>query len=457
MPPIPGLLARRLGLLLALLGVVVVGGVGLAIYVAHNAHSTIARMADVELEAANLARQFRTAVDDLHGALLRVDTDQAEDSLIVIRDRRQVLSLWVSARLATVRTDSERRVLSALSTELHNYFRKLDQIETAPPGGIHRLDRETLADFDDAAIRLQGLADEFGSVHDTGERELLRAALRSVHRLRNLLFLCITLVLVATGVLVGLLYRDVVRPLRRKLVEHELLLAQREKLAALGTLAAGVAHEIRNPLTAIKARLYTLRRAAPAPEAAEDVKAIAGEIDRLDGIVRDMLGYARPAEPRLAEVDLSAWVREFGAFVEPELSAHGISLHLDAAVSVVVAVDPGQLRQVALNLVRNAREAFAGQPGKIVVGARREHGTLRGQRGIEVAVLCISDDGPGIPNEVQARLFDPFFTTKASGTGLGLPIVARLIEAHGGEIAFQTAPGKGTRFDVRLPVRKTTP
>ncbi|HTZ19411.1 MAG TPA: ATP-binding protein [Opitutaceae bacterium] len=455
MSPFDGGFRRRLGLLLGVLGLAVAACLALAVMVAREANRTIGRMADVELESAVLARQFRTAVDDLHGALLRLGTDQAEDGLALIRNRRLRLSRWVTDRLAAARNEPERRVLQALDGELRGYFRKLDSLVAAPLPPGERLDRETVVDFDDAAIRLQGLADDFDAVHDTGERELLQASLALVRELRNLIFVCLALLLAAAGVLAALLYRNVVRPLRTKLVERETLLAQREKLAALGTLAAGVAHEIRNPLTAIKARLYTLRRTTPAPEAADDVRAISREIDRLEGIVRDVLGYARPMEPKFAEVDLAAWVREFGAFVEPELTAGGIRLTVVAPEPLRLPADAGQLRQVMLNLVRNAREALDGRPGRIELAVRRERGTLRQQRLAEMAVLSVTDDGPGIPAAVRARLFDPFFTTKAAGTGLGLAIIARLVENHGGEITYQTAEGRGTCFAVRLPVHRT--
>jgi signal transduction histidine kinase len=308
--------------------------------------------------------------------------------------------------------------------------------------------------MDDAAVRLQGLADAYAALHDASLRDLMQASLQSVEWLRDVAFLCLALLGIALAAVVVLLYRDVVRPLRAQLVANERLLVQREKLAALGTLAAGVAHEIRNPLTAIKARLYTLRRAQVQPDAMRDAESIGQEVERLERIVRDVLGYARPADPKLVPLELAAWLREFGAFVANELQARRIELRIDILTTARVLADPDQLRQVMLNLVRNAQDAFGDAPGQVILSLRREEGELRG-KDCEFAELSVIDNGPGIPVEIQPRLFDPFFTTKSSGTGLGLSIVATLVENLNGEIVFQTAPRAGTRFSVRLPLPQT--
>ena len=130
--------------------------------------------------------------------------------------------------------------------------------------------------------------------------------------------------------------------------------------------------------------------------------------------------------------------------------AKKVLLEVEAVAPVAARIDADQLRQVMLNLVRNAQEAFGDKPGRIVLALHRERVRLRNCVA-DVAVLSVTDNGPGIPAELHPRLFDPFFTTKAAGTGLGLSIVARLVEQHGGEIVFQSVPNAGTRFDVRLP------
>lgn len=425
--------------------------IAIAVAVARDARRTVEQLAEVELEAARLARDFRAGVDDLHSALLRLGLDPVGENAAMIEERKQRLERWLVQRLATARGVDERHVLDRLQAETQVYFQKIDSLAARPDGWAAPLDRAAVVAFDDTAIRLQSLVDVFAGRHDQRLRDLATTAVGELLGLRNLVFGCLALLVVATGAVAAMLYRDVVRPLRTQLIASETLLARREKLAALGTLAAGVAHEIRNPLTAIKARLYTLRRVVGATEACEDVQAIAADIERLERIVRDVLGYARPGEPAFADVELSEWLGELAAFLKPELARGGIQLTVEAQPPVPVRADPGQLRQIVLNLVRNAQEAFDGRPGCIALAAQRERRPLRG-RLAEAVVLSVTDDGPGIPAEIQPRLFDPFFTTKANGTGLGLPIVAKLVESHGGEIVFQTAPRAGTRIAVRLPV-----
>jgi signal transduction histidine kinase len=443
---------RRLITLVVSLVATVVVCVSLAVAVQRDASEKLRQLAHVELEAASLARQYRALVDDLHGALLRIGTDASEDSIAVIQQRRQELNAWLSARQAANDSENERRIVRQIAAETRSYFLKLDALAARTDGLSSQLDRDTIVMFDDSANRLQSLADDFAAAHDEELRRLLQASLASLRWMRNLVFACLGLLLAAIVVVVALLYGDVVRPLREQLIDSEALLAKREKLAALGTLAAGVAHEIRNPLTAIKARLYTLRRTLMADDGKEDVEAITNEVDRLERIVRDVLGYARPADAVLGQVELSSWLREFAAFVQPELTAAENELAVDAPVTADVEIDANQLRQVMLNLVRNAQEALEGRPGRIELALHRERALLRGETA-EVAVLSVTDNGPGIPANIQSRLFDPFFTTKPAGTGLGLAIVAHLVENQAGEIKFQSAPGTGTCFAVHLPIR----
>ncbi len=444
---------RRLVALVAALVVAVLICVKLAVEVQRDASDKLRQLAHVELDAAMLARQFRAGVDDLHGALLRVGADAPDDSIAVIEGKRRELSGWLSARQASALSEGEKKIVDQIAAETRSYFAKLDALSVQTNGWSEGLDRDAIVMFDDNANRLQSIADDFAAAHDEGLRQLLEASLSSLRWMRTLIFVCLGLLLAAIAVVVIFLYGDVVRPLREQLVDTETLLAKREKLAALGTLAAGVAHEIRNPLTAIKARLYTLRRLPSSEESREDVQAITNEVDRLERIVRDVLGYARPADAALSPVELSAWLREFGAFVKPELTGAGIDLTVETTIAVGVEIDPNQLRQIMLNLVRNAQEAFEGNPGRIDLALRRERGAVRGKMG-EVALLSVTDNGPGIPLNLQPRLFDPFFTTKSAGTGLGLSIVARLVDNLGGEIKFQSAPGAGTRFLVCLPIRE---
>jgi signal transduction histidine kinase len=242
-----------------------------------------------------------------------------------------------------------------------------------------------------------------------------------------------------------------IAPLQVKLIESQELVERHEKLASLGVLAAGVAHEIRNPLTAIKARLFTQQKAlaSGSPER-RDAEFIGTEIDRLEKIVSDFLRFARPVEPERVPLSPANLLHHVRQLMAPQLSASSIDLTVERVVETRVLADPELLKQVIINLVQNAAEALA-KGGTIKLRAEESRIALHGQMR-EVVIIEVEDNGIGIQPEVHKRLFDPFFTTKASGTGLGLSIVARIIEKHGGALRFQTAVNRGTTFGIVLPV-----
>ena len=233
-------------------------------------------------------------------------------------------------------------------------------------------------------------------------------------------------------------------------VQAERLLERQEKLATLGTLTAGIAHEIRNPLTSLKARLYTLEKHLQAmPAARKDTDIISAEISRLERIVQDALSFARPADPKLEPLAADTLLREVQGLMSTSLESRGVQMVVESDSELHIRADSGHLKQVLINLVRNGADAIVGA-GTVTLRARAARASLGG-RETDAVVLEVIDTGKGIPPEVEKRLFDPFFSTKETGTGLGLPIAARIVEKHGGVLQYQTRPGHGTTFGVVLP------
>jgi signal transduction histidine kinase len=268
---------------------------------------------------------------------------------------------------------------------------------------------------------------------------------------RNLVIAAL-LVLAGSAVWLTLIvYRAFFVPMRRKLVESTAIIQKQRKLAHFGELAAGLAHEIRNPLTAINACLYTLQRSLPASLAArEEAEVIAIEIDRLDRIVKDFLHLARPAEPQFARLTARPLLEEITRLLSPALREKKIEIKLAEIDDQPFMADPSQLKQVLINLIQNATESIV-RSGVVTLSAQREERKLQGQNQTTV-VLTVKDNGPGIRSDVMEHLFDPFYSTKEHGTGLGLSISARIAEQHGGALECQSELGAGATFAVILPV-----
>jgi signal transduction histidine kinase len=265
---------------------------------------------------------------------------------------------------------------------------------------------------------------------------------------RLLLVLVVALVLL---LMFGIYRYRVVGPLRLKIHNEKLMIEHQRKLDHFALFAKDLVHEIRNPLTSMNARLFTLQaKLAKGTVEQQDAVVIGSEINRLDQILKDFQRLARPPEPRLTEIRAEALLREVQDLMEPLLKQQLIQLKRESGGDVKISADPQQLKQVLINLVKNAAESIK-HDGTITLRVRSDKPPLKGQPA-GVVVLEVEDNGPGIPLEIQENIFDPFFSTKEQGTGLGLPIVARIVEKHGGALKFESKGDQGAIFRVELPV-----
>jgi signal transduction histidine kinase len=213
------------------------------------------------------------------------------------------------------------------------------------------------------------------------------------------------------------------------------------------TLAAGVAHEVRNPLNSVQINLSILEQELKelVPQRDAHVFAVLGkiaaEIKRLDDFVSEFLRFARPARPDVKRLAVRPLVSELAAFIRPECAKKGVALDLDLAGPDTAWVDAFLLKQAILNLVLNALQATP-SGGHIVVGTTGDRRQL---------LVAVRDDGEGMSAEALGRAFTPFFTTREEGTGLGLPLVRRIVEQHGGTVDIASVAGRGTTVTMAFP------
>jgi two-component system NtrC family sensor kinase len=263
---------------------------------------------------------------------------------------------------------------------------------------------------------------------------------------------------VCTSLIIGRYGRRQTAAAQQRFVMGEKML-QSQKLASLGELAAGVAHEINNPLAIIRQEAeyaqFLLKKSAsgPGPELAElqdSLREIMNQVDRSREITHNLLDFARKREPVLQKVQLNRLIEDMARLVEKEAKNKNIVLSRAYAPDLpVVTSDPPLLRQVILNLLNNASQAI-GRDGRITITTAR----LPDQE----IMITVQDSGPGIPPAILPKIFDPFFTTKpqGQGTGLGLAICHGIIQKLGGRITAASEPGQGAVFTMVLPQQANT-
>jgi len=245
-------------------------------------------------------------------------------------------------------------------------------------------------------------------------------------------------------------FNEMVRQLRESREEiqrlHSSQMSRAEHLATLGELAAGLAHEIRNPLGGIAGVIEIIGRELPETSPSRDVlKEVQAEVLHIKKILSDLLEYARPRPPEFRLADLNATAEHAVSLARQQALSRPIRIELLPADNLPpVEHDPSQMQQVLLNLLLNAIQAIDG-PGSVRVElAARDH----------TAVISVKDTGRGIAPEHLRQIFRPFFTTKGKGTGLGLSLARRIVEDNGGRIEVESMPGEGSRFTILLPFRR---
>ncbi len=251
--------------------------------------------------------------------------------------------------------------------------------------------------------------------------------------------------------------RGEVSRLQGELREANELVERSRRLAALGEMAAGIAHEVRNPLASIGLYAEMLRSDLPEDSPEREVATRIGTSVRdLDAVVGDVLAFAREIRPRLAPVETEALLRRAAEACAGLAEEQGVAIEIrvPAGAAGELMCDCSLAQQALVNLVRNGAQAAAeaGEVGRLVIVSAHAIGA-----GAEIA-LRVEDTGPGVPAEAIERMFNPFFTTRATGSGLGLAIVHRIVDAHGGRVTVQNKPeGAGAIVEIRLPRRGGAP
>jgi len=224
-----------------------------------------------------------------------------------------------------------------------------------------------------------------------------------------------------------------------------------DRLATLGELSAGAAHEIRNPLTSIRSSIQFLKRKFNDSTDIEMANDLISEVDRINEIIEGMLSFAKPQPLKKENTQLKTILLQTIQLVSNTARKEGIEICLNyQAEREDIFADPSQLKQVFLNIIMNSIQAIESEPGKIDINIIFSDGQYRYTPEYLIEVI---DNGKGIPNENIDKIFDPFFTTKNEGTGLGLSISYGIINQHGGDIEFFSNPGIGTKAKIRIPVK----
>ena len=473
----------RLFMILTGLIIIALTGGGVMMWYTYQMENLFTGIIDKEVAALQAAEALENALMNHKGFVSYYFIDGNPEWLERLGEYREAFKQGLEEvrRLAPTETDLE--TVDKIEFEYGEYIQEKDKVIALYKAGKREAGADLHKKVRTHFFRILELCQGYKDVHGRRIQVARVRAYTQARRLRLIAATAISIAISLGALLAFVLVVQILNPLRRLASEedanksvrpgdevkavsnrvHHLIedvdqtktelersqeiLLKSEKLAALGRLAAGTAHSIRNPLTSVKMRLFSLGRTLDLPRAQkEDFDVISEEIRHIESIVKNFLEFSRPPKLKTEKMNLSDVVDASLRLLSHRLKVHDCNLRLERKGRLPdVMVDPGQMQEVFVNLLVNACEAM-GIGGGIVVSEREDRVESLGR----TVVISVSDNGPGISKEIQEKLFDPFFSTKEEGTGLGLSIAARIVEEHGGKLSVQSEEGKGATFTVTL-------
>jgi len=473
-------------LLSALVSVTLVGGFVMVWYT-YRMQNLLADIIDRNIEASRSAEALEIALINQKGFLSYYFMDGDPDWLRQLGEYRQVFKERLKRARSLVETDRQREALDRIESEYVKYIAIKDQVVSHYTEGDRAAGAELHKGIRNLFFEILDLCEDYKNIHASRIQELRNQSRHEARRLRFVAGAAMFVVLFFGLLMAFLLVHHILSPLRKlsleagekgdpggwgdevsslrrsvrgliqnvdhtqtELEKSRETLLQAEKMASVGKLAAGMAHSIRNPLTSVKMRLFSLGRTLYlSPTQRDDFAVISEEIRHIDTIVQNFLEFSRPPKLKMQYVSPSEVVQLVLQLLRHRLESYNVEVEVRRKKDRLpeIQADPEQLKEVLVNLVENACEAMQGGGAIIITEEEVFEGPLS-----PAARIRVTDNGPGIKETHMEKVLHPFFTTKEEGTGLGLSIASRIIEEHDGTLSFTSKEGEGTTFVITLPI-----
>ena len=479
-------LRTRVYTILSLLVLItLLGGVVMVRYT-YRMQELVNRIIDKDIAALEAAEELEIDLTIQKGFVSYYFIDGNPEWLEKLKQHRQTFKAQVEKTLSLAQTEEQKRIIADIEVNYAEYVASKENViqyykegKREEGADLHETLRPAFSSILDLCRKYKLLAKE--NIRVVQRRSSIQA-----RKLRMVAATAVLIVLFLGILLTFVLVHDILEPVRRLAREtlhdsrsrpveddvsalkksvHGLIreydhtsieleksreyLLQSEKMAMVGKLAAGTAHSIRNPLTSVKMRLFSLERNLDLNGAQqEDFTVISEEISHIDNILQNFLEFSRPPRLKLQMISPSEVVDQAALLLRHRLESCNGALTIERAKPLPeVKADPEQLKEAFVNIFVNACEAV---PDGVAITVKEEERPLDG--GSQAAVIRIVDNGPGIPEGIREKVFEPFFTTREEGSGLGLSIVARIVQEHGGSVTIESEQERGTSFVITLPI-----